>query len=181
MASLAPVNPINITTEILWCISFVSLRIQAICLSVSSTGISDWLRAHVDESLSRPKRADSTFQDPVADRYRFENCKLISLIYHPLFLLAPPEEPCCSCSCCSCCSIDGKLKCFQSSISSMIHFNRSRILSTAYVPRINLNGGYEQCPSSQTRCAALTALAGCLSPSQRSIRFACAAGAVGVS
>lgn len=72
----------------------------------------------------------------------------------------------------------GKLRCFQSSISSRIHFERSRILFTAYDPSSNLNGGNEQCPSCHTSSAAFTALTGCLSPSHWSIRLAWPAGEV---
>lgn len=72
----------------------------------------------------------------------------------------------------------GKLKCFQSSISSRIHFERSRILFTAYDPSNNLNGGNEQCPSCHTSSAAFTALTGCLSPSHCNMRLAWPAGEV---
>lgn len=107
------------------------------------------------------------------------------VLHHPALL--PPSCPSVSVSDLSrlgaaagCDSPSGKLRCFQSSISSIIHLSRSRILSTAYVPRISRKGGYEQWPSSQTRWAALTAEAGCLSPSHISMRRACAAGEVGV-
>src|SRR5882757_6587819 len=76
----------------------------------------------------------------------------------------------------SCPSNGGKLRCFQSSISSMILFNRSLMLSTAKLPNSSLSGGYRQWPNCQTSSAALTTLVGWFAPIHCNVLWACAAG-----